>query len=88
MGYASQSKLGEVVAKTFAQYLRNGRPIVEAFFYTGHYAETQITTDHHIYKIMYIPQAKNETIYTPYVRYEYDSSEVIVQQYDIFEELS
>lgn len=86
MGYASQSILGDVVARTFAQYLGEGKPIINAYFDVGYDAERTITTDNHIYKVMYIPQAVNETIYTPYAYYEYEADDVIVVERGIYDE--
>jgi hypothetical protein len=39
--------------------------------------------DHHVQKVMYIPQASSETIYSPKIQYEYDASDVRIITQDI-----
>ena len=83
MGYASQSKLCDPNASKFAEYLREGRTIIDAFFLAGYTGEATSTNDHHIQKVLYIPQARNETIYSPYIKYQYDVAEVSIIIKDI-----
>ena len=44
----------------------------------GNTGETNVATENHYQKILYIPQARYETIYSPAVHYEYDASDVII----------
>jgi hypothetical protein len=83
MGYASQSFLCDPMAETFAEYLRKGETIIDSYFAAGHYSESQYATDNHIQKILYIPQAEFETIYSPPVHYEYDPSDVLIITHNI-----
>ncbi|MBQ8579471.1 MAG: RICIN domain-containing protein [Oscillospiraceae bacterium] len=82
LGYASQARLGSVVSSTFADYLDCGEPIIMAFLKAGTEAESTIAKDNHIQKVLYIPQAMNETIYSPYVDYDYapDDVQIITNQ--------
>ena len=68
-------------ATKFAEYLSDGETVIQAFFKAGHYGEAvgKIyggTNDHHIQKVLFIPQARYETVYSPSVYYEYDASDV------------
>ena len=76
MGYATQSKLCVPNAELFAEHLRNGETIIDSFFWAGKYGEATCTVDNHLQKIMYIPQAEKETIYSPYIHYDYVPSDV------------
>ena len=83
MGYASTSYLCPENASIFAEYLRNGTTIITAFFLAGQEGETIHTTDHHIQKVLYIPQAEFETIYSIPCNYEYSISDVCTKTNDI-----
>lgn len=83
MGYASQSYLCDPMAEKFAEYLRSGETIIRSYFQAGRDGEASATGDHHIQKILYIPQAEHETIYSPPVHYEYDASDVVIITSDI-----
>lgn len=85
MGYASQSKLCRANAVKFAEYLRNGDAIIDAFFKAGHDGESTATPDHHMQKVLYIPQASTETIYSIPINYEYTPSDVLIVTHDIQE---
>jgi hypothetical protein len=90
MGYATQSYLCEANVTMFKQYLRNGEPIIDAFFKAGSEGEGAGkagggTDDHHIQKVMYIPQARYETIYSPQIHYEDSPSDVVTISHDIQE---
>ena len=72
------------MAVHFATYLQEGDPIYDAYFKAGHTGEAIDTTNvNHFQKILYIPQARNETIYSPQVHYECDTSDVIVVKRNI-----
>ena len=84
MGYASRATLCDTMAVHFATYLQEGDPIYDAYFKAGHTGEAIDTTNvNHFQKILYIPQARNETIYSPQVHYECDTSDVIVVKRNI-----
>ena len=90
LGYTTASYLCSSNARIFAQYLRSGEPIIDAFFKAGTEGEAAGkdyggTDDHHVQKVMYIPQARNETIYSPRIDYEYDASDVCIITQDIQE---
>ena len=90
MGYTTQSYLCPSNATKFAEYLSDGETVIQAFFKAGHYGEAVGklyggTDDHHIQKVLFIPQARNETIYCPQVKYEYDPSDVLILMRDIQE---
>ena len=78
MGYASKATLCRPMAVTFAEYLRAGMPIYDAYFKAGHDGEASIEPADHYQKVLYIPQARYETIYSLPVHYEYDTSDVLV----------
>lgn len=72
MGYASKSTLCDPVSETFARLLREGKPIYNAYFLAGQLGEGPNESATHYQKILYIPQARYETIYSPHIHYEYD----------------
>ncbi len=86
MGYASQSLLCDAMALKFAEYLTAGMPIIEAYFKAGRDGEATITDDHHIQKVLYIPQAEQETIYSQRVYYAYSPDDVRIITQDIQED--
>ena len=93
LGYATQSYLCNVNARLFAQYLCSGETIIDAFFKAGVDGEgvgkaNGGTDDLHIQKVMYIPQAMNETIYSPQIHYEYDTADVWTITHNIQEQYS
>jgi hypothetical protein len=83
MGYASQSYLCDAMAETFGDYLRQGETIFRAYFLAGHNGEATATQSEHIQKIMYIPQAEHETIYSVEMQYDYDESDVCIYTHNI-----
>lgn len=83
MGYASRATLCDAMAEKFAIYLREGEPIIHAYFMAGHYGEASVEEATHYQRVLYIPQASNETIYTPKFDYEYDASDVLIITRDI-----
>ena len=83
MGYASTAYLCDNMVEAFAFHLRNGEPIISAFFRAGYEGEASATSDHHLQKVLYIPQAINETIYSPCIHYSYNSSDVLTDMHDI-----
>ena len=86
MGYASRATLCDAMAEDFATYLRNGDSIYDAFFKAGHTGEGSVESKNHYQKILYIPQARYETIYSPQVRYEYDASDVKIVKRNIHDD--
>ena len=76
MGYATQSYLCKPNVELFAEYLRTGMPIIEAYFKAGREGEAPYANDNHLQKVLYIPQAENETIYSPNAHYDYNVSDV------------
>ena len=76
MGYASRATLCDTMAVHFATYLQEGMPIYEAYLLAGYTGEASDEPVNHYQKILYIPQARYETIYSPMVRYNYDPSDV------------
>jgi hypothetical protein len=78
MGYGSQSYLCNPMVRKFAEYLSEGESIIQAFFMAGDEGEATDTDDNHIQKVLYIPQAANETIYSTPVHYSYNSSDVLI----------
>ena len=83
MGYTSQAYLCDDMAEKFAEYLSAGETIIQSYFKAGHDGEANATSSHHIQKVLYIPQAANETIYSPYVYYAYTSDSVCIATHDI-----
>ena len=79
MGYASKATLCDAMAETFAEYLSEGEPIIEAYFAAGHDGEASVEDAAHYQKVLYIPQALNETIYSESVDYEYSVSDVYIE---------
>ena len=88
MGYASRATLCDAMAEDFAEYLRNGMPIVDAYFKAGNTGEKSVETKNHYQRVLYIPQARYETIYSPAVRYECDESDVLIRTRNIQDEYS
>ena len=80
MGYGTQSKLCKPNVELFAKHLRNGETIIDSFFWAGQFGEATCTTDNHLQRVMYIPQAEFETIYSPQIHYDYEPEDVIVRQ--------
>lgn len=78
MGYESTATLCNSVATLFSQQLLAGEPIIDSFFYAGSNGETYEADTDHTQKVLYIPQAVNETIYSPNIHYEYDPEDVII----------
>ena len=78
MGYGSQSYLCDPAAELFAAYLIAGKPIIDSFFAAGYVGESVHATDNHIQKVLYIPQVEQETIYSPYLYYDYGPSDVVI----------
>ena len=85
MGYSSASFLCEDVASGFATHLREGMSFYDAFFLYGHNYESRHASDNHHQKIMYLSQFEHETIYSPQIHYEYDSSDVVIESRGIDE---
>ena len=90
MGYATQSFLCTPNTNKFAEYLNDGETIIRAFLRAGHDGEAVGklyggTDDHHIQKVLFIPQARYETIYSPHIKYEYEKSDVLILMHDIQE---
>lgn len=85
MGYASKSTLCDAMAEDFATYLRNGDSIYDAYFKAGHTGEGSVEDKNHYQKILYIPQARYETIYSPPIQYQYDASDVRIVKRNIHE---
>ena len=77
MGYGTQACLCDPMVETFANHLREGLPIIEAYFRAGREGEASVTSDENLQRVMYIPQAEKETIYSPRIDYEYDFSDVL-----------
>lgn len=78
MGYASQSYLCDAMVEKFAEYLLDGETIIEAYFKAGRNGEATETDDNHLQRVLYIPQAFQETIYSPQVHYDYEASDVLI----------
>lgn len=83
MGYASQSYLCSTMAVRFAEYLQDGETFIRSNLKAGYEGEAAATDDHHQQRILYIPQAEHETLYSPQVRYEYNASDVLIYTHDI-----
>ena len=83
MGYASQSKLCGANVDIFAECLRNGESIIDAFFAAGRDGEAKEMDKEHSFKVLYVPQARYETIYSPKIYYEPDTTGVQVLVYKI-----
>lgn len=88
MGYASRSTLCDAMAETFAKYLRSGMPIYDAYFLAGNHGEASVETAVHYQKMLYIPQARYETIYSPNYQYDYDTSDVLITSRNIHDDYS
>lgn len=80
---ASQSYLCDPMVEKFATYLRNGETIWSAYFRAGRNGEATATAGHHLQTILYIPQALNETIYSPKIDYNYSISNIGIMTRDI-----
>ena len=83
MGYSSRSTLCDAMVETFAEYLRQGMPIIDAYFKAGYDGEASVESANHIQKVIYISQARNENIYSPRINYQYISSDVNLLTHDI-----
>ena len=70
LGYASTTTLSRLNATRFSDELKAGEKIIDAFFITGDRAEIDSAQSAHIQKVMYLPQARNETIYSALANYE------------------
>ena len=82
MGYETQSYICDLNAEKFGQYLREGNTVIQSFFRAGKEGEAEFASDNHLQKVLYIPQAEHETIYSPMIHYEYEPSDVrIVTSY-------
>ena len=79
MGYASRATLCDAMAETFGKYLSEGRPIIDAYFRAGRDGEASVETADHKQKVLYVPQALNETIYSEPVDYDYNASNVVIE---------
>lgn len=84
MGYSTQTTLCDAMAETFAAELRAGKPIIESYFYAGRYGEARAAKENHYQRVLYIPQALNETIYSPKIDYYYRISDVLIITKDIY----
>jgi hypothetical protein len=60
-------------------------PVFDAFFKAGSTGEASIEDINHYQKILYIPQARYETIYSPHIKYEYEKLDVLILMHDIQE---
>lgn len=80
MGYGTQSKLCKPNVELFGKHLRNGETIIDSFFWAGQFGEATCTTDNHLQRVMYIPQAEFETIYSPQIHYDYEPEDVQIDQ--------
>lgn len=78
MGNASRTTLCDAMAITFAEYLKAGMPIIEAYLRAGHDGEASVAPEDHSQRVLYIPEAENENIYSPFVHYEYDAEDVLI----------
>ncbi len=76
MGYSTQSLLADSVSQTFAQKLSNNRKIIDSFFIAGDSAESKVANDNHIQKVLYVLDARDETIFSSPISYEYTSADV------------
>lgn len=83
MGYASKATLCDAMAETFADYLRRGIPIFDAYFKAGHDGEGGVEPLDHYQRVLYIPQARYETIYSPAIYFEYEPSDVLIYTHNI-----
>ena len=88
MGYASRSTLCDAMAKSFAEYLHAGEPIIDAYFMAGHHGEASIESAIHYQRVLYIPQAANETIYSQMKHYDYNSDDVLIITREIHSDFS
>lgn len=88
MGYASKATLCDAMSEKFAEYLYSGKTIINAYFLAGHNGEASVETANHYQRVLYIPQAENETIYSKPVHYVYSPEDVRVRIYDIQDEYS
>ena len=72
MGYGSLAWLSDIMPEAFANLLREGESIYDAYLLAGKTAGTLGDLEYFYQRILYIPQARYETIYSPYVHYAYD----------------
>ena len=83
LGYETTSYLCNANSRRFGQLLEDGETIIRSFFKAGSEGESTETEDNHIQKVLYIPQAVHETIYSTNIRYEYDSSDILSVSHNI-----
>ncbi len=69
LGYGSTAYLCDDVVLDFASNLSKGRSIIDSFFIAGDNSEANVTEVNHIQKVLYIEPARNETVFSPFVRY-------------------
>lgn len=72
MGYGSLAWLSDIMPEAFANLLREGESIYDAYLLAGKTDGTLGDLEYFYQRILYIPQARYETIYSPYVHYAYD----------------
>ena len=65
------------------RFLTENRALSDSYFFAGHYGEAPLVTEDHCQRVLYIPQAENETIYSEKVHYEYDKQDVLIMTYHI-----
>lgn len=80
LGYCTKSTLCDAMAEKFAEYLRSGMPICEAYFEAGVKGEGEAEKTNHTLRIVCTKMAQSETIYTPYMSYDYTAEDIIIYQ--------
>ena len=78
MGYETQSYLSHDIVNDFASELSKPKSIINAFFIAGDKAEAKGTKDHHIQKVLYVAQARYETIFSIPVTYSYTADDILI----------
>lgn len=81
MGYSTSCFIAPIVPETFANQLSSGEKIIESFFVAGDEGESKVTSDEHIQKVLYLTEARNETIFS--APQDYSSSTIKILENNI-----
>jgi hypothetical protein len=76
LGYATQCTLAGDVSQRFARELSQNKSIIESFFIAGDQAEVIHADSNHLQKALYVEQAREETIFSEPIKYNYTASDI------------
>ena len=76
LGYATQCTLAGDVSQRFALELSLNKSIIDSFFIAGDQAEVNYADSNHLQKALYVEQAREETIFSEPIKYNYTASDI------------